>query len=237
MKPRNILPIIVICLSSTVVLWLSGLVCSAGPCDNSPCELPDCTPCGNGDTNGDGQIDISDPIQLLSYLFAGGNPPVAYGCHVPPAECDYLNQILPQLEFGSNVAGTFVQETEPGNGGTVHMTFVTFTACGQSIGVDDTHYGWGLGDPWATSMAYHGVWKETGEHQITRISLGMTFLEDGTPHTIVRTTAVITFNADFSQGTFSAIDFAFYPHGTHPLRDPPDDTMHLQCVGTLTRLN
>src|ERR1041384_1550565 len=34
-------------------------------------------PAGNGDVNGDGRIDLSDPIGLLSYLFQGGAPPVA----------------------------------------------------------------------------------------------------------------------------------------------------------------
>lgn len=29
-------------------------------------------PCGNGDVNGDGSVDISDPIYLLTYLFAAG---------------------------------------------------------------------------------------------------------------------------------------------------------------------
>lgn len=31
----------------------------------------------NGDTNGDGQIDISDAVYLLIYMFRGGDPPVA----------------------------------------------------------------------------------------------------------------------------------------------------------------
>ena len=33
-------------------------------------------PSGNGDTNGDGKIDISDALHLLFYLFESGAPPV-----------------------------------------------------------------------------------------------------------------------------------------------------------------
>jgi hypothetical protein len=42
------------------------------------------TPSGNGDLNGDGSIDISDAIYLLTSLFLGGNPPVTIECP-PPA--------------------------------------------------------------------------------------------------------------------------------------------------------
>ena len=34
-------------------------------------------PSGNGDVNGDGGIDIGDPVYLLSYLFSQGPAPVA----------------------------------------------------------------------------------------------------------------------------------------------------------------
>jgi hypothetical protein len=34
----------------------------------------------NGDTNGDGALDVSDAIRLLSWLFSGGREPVAFAC-------------------------------------------------------------------------------------------------------------------------------------------------------------
>ena len=32
---------------------------------------------GNGELNGDGEIDVSDAVHLLFYLFRGGEPPAA----------------------------------------------------------------------------------------------------------------------------------------------------------------
>lgn len=37
----------------------------------------------NGDVNGDGAIDMSDSIYILTYLFCGGDPPVQYRCQLP----------------------------------------------------------------------------------------------------------------------------------------------------------
>lgn len=34
-------------------------------------------PVGNGDVNGDGMIDVSDGVYILSWLFTGGSPPIA----------------------------------------------------------------------------------------------------------------------------------------------------------------
>jgi hypothetical protein len=42
------------------------------------------TPSGNGDINGDGQIDIADAVTLLNWLFRGGTPPVPIDCDEPP---------------------------------------------------------------------------------------------------------------------------------------------------------
>jgi hypothetical protein len=59
----------------TIVL-LSSLSVNAD-CTDAPCPHP---PCCNGDVNGDGSIDISDAIYLLSRLFTGGPPPVDIEC-------------------------------------------------------------------------------------------------------------------------------------------------------------
>jgi len=40
-------------------------------------------PVGNGDVNGDGKIDISDAVSLLSFLFQGGGAPKAVESHFP----------------------------------------------------------------------------------------------------------------------------------------------------------
>ncbi|MBI4604055.1 MAG: hypothetical protein HY721_19030 [Planctomycetes bacterium] len=39
---------------------------------------------GNGDVNGDGQINLSDAVHLLNWLFRGGAEPVPIDCSQPP---------------------------------------------------------------------------------------------------------------------------------------------------------
>lgn len=43
-------------------------------------------PIGNGDVNGDGVLDISDPVYLLESLFRGGSEPVPIECPPPTGE-------------------------------------------------------------------------------------------------------------------------------------------------------
>ena len=47
------------------------------------------TPCDNGDVNADGELNISDPIYLLSFLFLGDPEPV-------PISCDPCDPCLPR---------------------------------------------------------------------------------------------------------------------------------------------
>jgi hypothetical protein len=61
-----------------VAILLQGalpLVCRAA-CEQGAAG-PGQAPCGNGDTNGSGDMDIADVVYLLNYLFGGGDPPVA----------------------------------------------------------------------------------------------------------------------------------------------------------------
>ena len=57
----------------TVVLLTGGPASSVGP--------PPCVP---GDANGDGSVDVSDPIALLGFIFQGGPAPVA--CATSPTQ-------------------------------------------------------------------------------------------------------------------------------------------------------
>lgn len=59
------------------VIGTALVICIAVPnvtadCFDSPCSHP---PCCNGDSNGDGSLDIADAIYLLAYLFADGPRP------------------------------------------------------------------------------------------------------------------------------------------------------------------
>lgn len=71
-------------------------------CQNEPCDDP---PCCNGDVNGDGNIDLSDPIGLLTYLFADGLPPQDVMCrHCPAHELPATGQENCYNEAGSLIA-------------------------------------------------------------------------------------------------------------------------------------
>lgn len=50
-------------------------------CTVAACARP---PCCNGDVNGDAEIDLSDAVSLLAYLFADGNEPAKIDCFAGP---------------------------------------------------------------------------------------------------------------------------------------------------------
>lgn len=63
---------IFLCMILAVATSVSFLVVLLAPSTNAGPM-----PIGNGDVNGDGSINIGDPVYLLSFLFSGGPPPVA----------------------------------------------------------------------------------------------------------------------------------------------------------------
>ena len=48
-----------------------------------PAPEPVTSPCGNGDVNGDGALDLGDAVYILTYLFAAGEAPVSIDCALP----------------------------------------------------------------------------------------------------------------------------------------------------------
>jgi len=77
-------------LGCALFFLLSQLPIAAGP----PAAA------GNGDINGDQQIDIADAVSLLGYLFGGGPAPVACAgascpaCDLTQAQVDELSALL-----------------------------------------------------------------------------------------------------------------------------------------------
>jgi hypothetical protein len=68
-----------------------------------PAEARSQTPSGNGDTNGDGRVDLTDAVYLLTYLFQGGPPPAKFDCPPPAptggAKFRFVNTLLCQGAF------------------------------------------------------------------------------------------------------------------------------------------
>ena len=93
-----------ICLLNIItVLVLASLagvpIGVAGPIGGS-CEV--------GDVNGDGAIDISDPIGLLSFIFEGGPAPVA--CAQDPLDLSQLEGVL--AKFWPRAGDLYYEEIE-----------------------------------------------------------------------------------------------------------------------------
>lgn len=66
-------------LAAPLFLMSGGLSTADAACPTS-CPGEPGTPCGNGDVNADGNLDISDAIHLLVHLFAGGPQPETLPC-------------------------------------------------------------------------------------------------------------------------------------------------------------
>jgi len=76
-------------LTSAFLLGVSVLSTSAGLRGSDPSLWPGFPALENGDVNSDGDLDLSDPIYLLSYLYSGGPEPAPIACAT--AYSDLLN--------------------------------------------------------------------------------------------------------------------------------------------------
>jgi hypothetical protein len=72
---KSTAPIAVVCIS---VGFAAALLVTSGsaPAVNADCPGEPGTPCNNGDVNADGELNISDAVYLLKYLFLGGPEPL-----------------------------------------------------------------------------------------------------------------------------------------------------------------
>lgn len=151
------------------------------------------------DANGDGTVDISDPIRLLNWIFMGGEPPCAFagGCGV--CLTSEQAQMLDDLAFGRKVAGTYGKRF-PDTG------ILSFSADGGFEQDNWEQFG-GFGPEVTDYFAstWRGTWKQVGEIEDRRIQVRatrMNFAEDGTPWCFCEMRAEGTFAPDFK--TFTA---------------------------------
>ena len=199
MRIRHVVMVIAVSVAatfSTIVLLLqSGLpiVCRAD-CDPGDCAVPGLA-CCNGDMNGDHQLDIADPVYLLSHLFAEGPAPVAFAaCTQTPEECA-------DLEFGRFVAGSYVSTSTAGK-------MLTTFGAGGSVVVST-----------AGGSTSHGTWWRTGEHQATALTMSFFTDDEGTITTTVTVLSVSDFNEDCSERT-GTMHVAFYNGPLNPIENP-----------------
>jgi hypothetical protein len=85
MKAKTLLLAVAVgvCFGAAVMFALMGGMTQV----KAACPGAAGTPCGNGDVNGSGGMDIADAVYLLSYMFGSGPAPAAIECpECPP--CD-----------------------------------------------------------------------------------------------------------------------------------------------------
>jgi uncharacterized protein DUF1566 len=70
----------------------------------------DSVPIGNGDVNGDGNIDLSDAVSIISWLFLGGPEPLP--CPVPPELTKRIAELESQLSSAQVGLGDCQRELE-----------------------------------------------------------------------------------------------------------------------------
>ncbi len=147
---RNNLRVLVV--SVAAVMALVAVTGTYGACPG-----PAGTPCGNGDSNGDGRRDIADAIHLLTHLFAQGPEPVAITCgdasaapigrgyDIFGAYADRTEVKEPVLDAGALLQAGLIEEIAlessdyHGVGGTSIASYAT--ALMQSCGVSGSYNG------------------------------------------------------------------------------------------------
>lgn len=102
MTPKIFIPLVfmVIGFSARSILDIDHAAVVDADCLDEPCANP---PCCNGDVNGDGNMDLSDAIYMLTYLFADGSEPLAIKCPgtIVSHELPATGQTIWYDEFGA----------------------------------------------------------------------------------------------------------------------------------------
>jgi hypothetical protein len=152
------------------------------------------------DANGDGKVDISDPVYILRWLFQGGPPPCAHA-----QSCDFCltqeqSQMLEEIAFGRNIAGTYQMHSTSTN----TFSLLTLSADGTAQYDAEEQFGhWPTGPetPDHFASTFRCTWKRIGERQIQFRNTRINFLEDGTPLCVPEIFPIGT----FAEGGFDVI--------------------------------
>jgi hypothetical protein len=157
--------------------------------------------------NGDHALDVSDAIFTLQYLFLGGPEPVpiahADECSLTAEDCNSLAGMLPDLEFGRFVAGSWLTNWAGSN-----KSLATLSADGTiTISSNET-----------VSLG-HGTWRRTGPRQTTSVVLFFDYDDAGVPREMLVERIVSTLSVDGNTRS-GTIRFEFYPWPHNPFENP-----------------
>lgn len=194
--------VLVLCVNAGLLAaraWQKRPAAAQGGGEPDPC--PTNPACYAIDANGDGEVDISDPVYILTWLFGGGEEPRV--CLAQPCSDDFLEE----LRFGHRVAGTWVV----GAPGQPPYAILTFGADGTAVSNDANDFTGGLA-PGLTPGFHSAVrwtWRRIGDRQIRLTGLFGVFNEDGSPWGTSRLTGELEFSEDFETFTGTICERSF----------------------------
>ena len=180
----------------------------------------------NGDVNGDDEINVSDPVYLLNWLFGDGPAPVPVACADPVdlvARVSALEEVHAAQEFGRRVAGTYFVTFGTPRGPLKGL--LTVVSDGSVLLSPQSQYGHVF--PSAFQSIWQGRWTRTDDAQLTVDTFFLTYGDGGIPPAesgadFVRYTWIWDVQDNFSGLSGATVSTAGWSPELDPVVDSPD---------------